>query len=394
MNDPATFTPIQTVALTSVLLLAFAASIGMVFNVDAIALSFGVSNTWAGVAASTEMGAIAAGNLLFARFAYRFNPHRVYALGTLAIVAFNAVSLFAVGIWDLLFMRAPAGFALGAVAATVMATAGRSAAPEMTFGIINAMVGVLGMALAWLLPRALYAHEFANLHLPLGGIVWNELDGLYAVYICMSLCALLFIRATPVVALATPNQPGGAQSRLGIGWLALVGIGIVFLGHAATALFLFKIGREALGDEQMVGYVLMAGSGIAIVAPLIAGYVGSRMAPLPPLLVLVGLLASSGLVITQIEGPLAYVLATPVFAVLPVALMPIMLGVLSRFDASGALAGSHPAFVMIAAALAPLLGGALSDWTGNYVANGWFALACFVLGFAFWLPVLARSRPR
>ena len=64
MDGRIEFTAVQTVALTAVLLLAFAASLGMAFNVDAIVLSFSVTNFQAGLVASTELGAIAAGNLL------------------------------------------------------------------------------------------------------------------------------------------------------------------------------------------------------------------------------------------------------------------------------------------------------------------------------------------
>ena len=389
MDQRIEFTPLQVVTLTAVLLLAFAASLGMPFNVDAIALSFSTTNFDAGKVASTELAAIAAGNLIFARWASRLDPHRVYLFGALAIIGFNSASLFAADVGDLLLLRAPAGFALGAVVSTVMATAARSATPELTFGIINSMVGVMGMGLALVLPRALNAHEFVNAHLPVGGMVWNELDGLFAVYVLCSLAVLPFIRHTPGQSPASLQQGGGAPK--GIGWLALFGLGVIFHGHGTLALFLVKIGREVPLDAAVVGYVMMAGAFIGIVAPLAAGYVGARTKPLMPLLTLTVLLAISGLALSNISGPLAFIIATPVFAVLPTAFMPIMLGVLSRLDPSGALAGSHPAFVLLGGALAPFVGGFISDAAGGFGANGGFAVLCFAIGISLCWPVLRRA---
>lgn len=392
MEQRVDFTSWQVLALTAVLLLAFAANLGMPYNVDAIVLTFDTTNLQAGLVASTEMAAIATGNLLLARLAGKLNAHRVYFLGALGIVVFNALSMFADGIRELLLLRAPAGFALGAVAATIMATAARSAKPEMTFGIINSMVGVMGMALAFLMPRALGMHLFANQHPVLNWTAWNPLDGLFAVYVLFSLGALLFIRHTPVLTPSGGASQGGAgAASIGIGWLALFGIGVIFHGHGTLGVFLFKIGREAPLDERSVGYVLMAGACIGIGLPLLAGYIGSRMKPLAPVLALTLLVTLFGLILSNSERPLAFILAAPLFAVLPMAFMPILLGVLARLDPSGALAGSHPAFVLTAGALAPFVGGSISDASGGFAATGWFAVACFWLGFGLCWPVLKRT---
>ena len=390
------FTLWQLVALTAVLLLAFAASLGMPYNIDAIVRSFTASNFEAGLVSSTEMAAIAAGNLLFARLAARLHPHRVYLFGALAIFGLNALSLFAGGVWDLLLLRVPAGFALGAVVSTVMATAARSATPESTFGVINAMVGVMGMAMAFVLPRALGMHQFANEHLAFGEVAWSELDGLYLIYVLCALGALPFIRGTPSQPPAASATDAGAPSK-GVGWLGLFGLGLMFHGHGALGLFMFRIGREAGLAAEVAGYVLAAGALIGIVAPLLTGFLASRMKPLPPLLVLSVLMTVSGLVMSNLQASWAFVVATPVFAALPIAYMPIVLGVLARFDPSGALVGAHPAFVLIGGAVAPFVGGAISAATGGFAANGWFTVACIWLGMCLCWPVLrlaAQGRRR
>ncbi len=388
MENSIRFTPMQVAMLTAMLLLAFAASLGMPYNVDAIARSFAATNFQVGVVTSTEMVAIAVGNLLFARLAARLNPHRVYLFGILAIVGLNTASLFATGLVDLALMRVPAGFALGAVVSTVMATAARSASPEMTFGIINSMVGVMGMALAYVLPRALGAHVLANEHLAFGSTVWNELDGLFAVYVLCSLGALLFIRYTPSQAPIAASHRGAAPK--GAGWLALLGLGLIFHGHGVLGMFLFRIGRDVPLATETVGYVLMAGALVTIGLPLLSGYIGSRFKPLLPLLIMTLLMTIFGLALSNIEDSLAYILATPLFAALPIAYMPIMMGVLARLDPSGTLVGSHPAFVLIGGALAPLVGGMVSDAANGFAANGWVAAALFWVGLGFCARVLMQ----
>ena len=385
------FTVRQSVALTAVLLLAFAASLGMAFNVDAVVLSFSATNFQAGLVATTELSGIAAGNLLLGRLASRLNPHRVYLLGALSIAGFNLLSLFTGSVWELLALRAPAGFALGAVLSTVMATAARSATPELTFGVINSLVGVMGLALAFVLPRALHAHLLANEVSP-SFLDWNELDGLYAVYILCALLALAFIRGTPVPKPLPPADPATVSPSKGVGWLALVGLGVMFFGHGTLALFLVRVGRAIPLEAEMIGYVLMTGALVGIACPLLAGWVGSRMAPGLPIAVIVAILLVTGVSLSNIGTVPAFFIATPLFAALPTAVMPIMLGVLSRFDPSGGLAASHPAFIMIAGAIAPFAGGFISDASGGFAANGWFAAVCIFVGALLCRPVMSQAR--
>jgi len=371
--------------LTGVLLLGFAASLGMAFNIDAIALSYSASNTDAGLVASVEMAAIAAGNLTFARLAARLPAKPVFLISILVITALNLVSILAPTITSLMFCRGPAGFALGAVVATVMTTAGRSHRPESTFGVINSMVGVMGIFIAFILPRALNLHTLAPKN-------WQfaEVDGLYFVYALCSSAALLFITATPKTTPLNLEASGDEKPSLLIGWLGLLGLGIVFFGHGTLALFIVKIGREIPLTPEVIGYVFMAGSAVGIVLPLIAGYLGTRMKALWPIMTIMLVLAVSALLLSTADSPSAFYVLTPAFAMLPVGMMPIFLGCLARVDPSGSLAGSHAAFVLIGGAIAPFAGGALSD-LGGFVYNGWFVVACVVVGGVMTLPVILQA---
>lgn len=372
-------------ALTGVLLLSFAASLGMAFNIDAIASSFNVTNTTAGLVASVEMAAIAAGNLIFARLATRLSAQRTYLAGVLAVVSMNILSIIAPSTDWLLFCRAPAGFALGAVVATVMTTAGRSHKPELTFGVINSMVGVMGILIAFVLPRAL------DLHLVLPAITdWSEVDGLYLVYAISSIFALLFIPATPLTEAVVLSEDAAERPKLMVGWLGLVGLGIIFFGHGTLALFIVKIGRSVSLSPEVIGYVFMVGSSVGVGLPLLAGYIGTRMNALIPIALILLVVAVSAFLLASAGTPLQFFIVAPFFAVLPVAIMPIFLGCLSRVDPTGSLAGSHAAFVLIGGALAPFAGGALSD-LGGFSLNGWFVIGCLIVGALLIYPVIMRA---
>lgn len=387
MSDPVRIelTAGQLLSLTGVLLLAFAASLGMAFNIDAIALSFDATNTVAGLVASAEMAAIAAGNLTFAKLAPRMNARRIFVAGVLVVVALNLASVAAPSIGWLLLCRAPAGFALGAVVATVMGTAGRSSKPESTFGVINSMVGAMGIFIAFVLPRALNLHELLP---PV--TAWSQVDGLYLVYALCSLCALFFIPGTPKPQPVELDTSTGERPKLLAGWLGLLGLGIVFFGHGTLALFIVKIGREVPLTPETIGYVFMAGSLLGVFMPLLAGFLGTRMAALGPITVILVAIVVAALGLASARTPLQFYIAAPAFAMLPIAIMPIFLGCLARMDPSGSLTGAHAAFVLIGGAIAPFVGGALSD-VGGYLLNGWFVVGCVVVGAALGYPALRQA---
>ena len=372
-------------SLTGVLLLAFAASLGMAFNIDAIAISFGVTNTTAGLVASVEMAAIAAGNLTFAKLATRLSAQHIYIAGVIAVVSLNLLSIIAPTTDWLLLCRAPAGFALGAVVATVMTTAGRSHKPESTFGVINSMVGAMGIFIAFVLPRAL------DLHLVLPDITdWSEVDGLYLVYGLCSIFAFLFIPSTPRTEPMGLTDDTEDRPKLMVGWLGLVGLGIIFLGHGTLALFIVKIGRAVPLSPEEIGYVFMAGSLVGVGLPLLAGYIGTRMNALAPLAIILMVIIVSAILLAVADTPIKFFIVAPLFAILPVAIMPIFLGCLSRVDPTGSLAGSHAAFVLIGGATAPFAGGALSD-LGGFTLNGWFVVGCVLIGAVLIYPVIRRA---
>ncbi|MBT4162603.1 MAG: MFS transporter [Gammaproteobacteria bacterium] len=378
-------TPLQLASLIGVNLLAFAASLGMAFNIDAIVLSFDSTNTVAGLVASVELAAIAAGNLTFAKLATRMSAQRTFFVGIVIIVCLNLASVMVPSTDWLIACRAPAGFALGAVVATVMTTAGRSHKPEITFGILNSMVGVMGIFIAFVLPRALHFHEV----LP-SVTDFSEVDGLYLVYAACSFCALFFIMTTPKTEPVADFDGTGEKPSLLVGWIGLVGLGVIFFGHGTLGLFIVKVGRSIPLSAEVIGYVFMVGSVFGIILPLATGFIGSRMNAMAPIGVILAIIIVSALALANANSPIEFFIAGPVYALLPIAIMPIFLGCLSRVDPTGSLAGAHAAFILIGSAIAPFAGGALAD-LGGFSLSGWFVVICVIVGAALAFPVVRRA---
>ena len=90
------------------------------------------------------------------------------------------------------------------------------------------------------------------------------------------------------------------------------------------------------------------------------------------------------------DTSIKFFIFAPLFAILPLAIMPIFFGCLSRVDPTGSLAGSHAAFVLIGGATAPFAGGALSD-LGGFTLNGWFVVGCVLMGAVLIYPVIRRA---
>ncbi|MFN3231746.1 MAG: MFS transporter [Alphaproteobacteria bacterium] len=380
-------TGFKLAALTAMMLLSFAAAIAMPFNITGIVDAFVVSNTVAGLVATIEMGGVAVSSLIFAQIAPRLNPRRVYVIGVSAVIALNVATIWAPSIEFLYVVRGMVGLFAGAMVATVMSTAGRSRTPEATFGVINSAVGVMGMALSLILPQALKLHtlELSTYDLGHEGLGLSTVDGLYFVYLCCAGLALLFIRFVPVPPrVAAPAAGDAPAPSLPLsGWLALLGLGIIFFGHGTLTMFIISVGVEQVGlSPERVGLVFMFGGIVGIVAPLVAGYVGTKYKALLPTAIIIVAVVIFGMLLSQASTPLQFYMSAPFFAMMPIAMMPIVLGALARIDPTGRLTGAHPAFITLGGALAPLVGGAIST-TGNYSTNGLSVLVCAVVGSAF-----------
>ena len=385
MTHPENLKASEVASIAFVLICCFAASLGMAFNIDGIKESFDLTNADAGELISLEMFSIALGNFFFARLTHITNSKKVFFIGASIILLFNLLSVLATEPLHLAFFRIPTGLALGAVAATCAGRIARSDKPDINFGVVNSAVGLMGVFMAFTLPRAL------NLDFPVSNSFnLTGIDGLYLVYGLCALFALLVVYRTPDDNEKKSQAKTKSTKVLRIGWLALFGIGIIFFGHATVGLFIVRIGREIGLSPERIGYVFMVGSSLGIALPLIAGWIGTKLRAFSPILILVTLLAMATGVLSTSDSAWQYFLVVPIFATLPTAIMPIFLGCLARTDGSGKLAASHVAFVLLGTSAAPFIGGILIDKGGFGLAGG-FSVFMIMLGTLLITPMVLNA---
>jgi predicted MFS family arabinose efflux permease len=383
------------IVLTAMLLLTFAAVVAMAFNITGIMQSFALSNSAAGLIASTENLAIAISSLYVAQVAARLPARLIYVGGVLAVLVANGLTIFADSVGSLVFLRAIAGLGAGAVTAIVMYTAGHSASPEKTFGVINSFVGILGVLMALVLPQALLLHTRTD-----PGLGFSAADGLYLVYFLAACVALLLVRWVPLPPARTVAAPDPASSAAAsasrppvplLGWIALSGIGIVFFGHGTLGIYIVELGLATGLTSQSVGNAFAIASLFGIAAPLVGGWIGASFRATLPIGCVLAALVLFALLLANNESALGFYVLAPLYSIAPMTMLPIALGVLARIDSSGRLTGSHPAFVMLGGAAAPIVGGALRDLSGGFALTGWCVVACVVIGAVCMFRAIAIS---
>lgn len=366
-------------ALAVVMLLGSAVPFGMPYNVEAIAVGFAASNADVGLVVMIELLTIGVTTLIAAQYTGRMRFRPALVICFLVILGANIGSVFAPSLTAFGGLRVVAGLGTGTVTAIVMSVAGRSRNPAMTFGIITSGVGVMGMGLAQLLPRVIASHG---------------LPGIYTVYAVGTLLAVPLIALFPTPAAASSGSgdaPAAPVYTAGVqGWLGLAGLGLIFMGHGALVAFLMRIGVSLQVSPAMIGNVFFAGAVFAAIAPLISGYLGSRLPTILPVSLIIAVLLVGAYLLGNASTPMEFYIFGPLFGALPLAMMPIVLGGIARVDASGKLTGAHPAFLTFGGAIAPFFGGLTSD-QGGYAATALFSIACLLLGAALLAPLGLRA---
>lgn len=374
-------TGLKLFALAATLVIGSAVPFGMPYNVEAIAVAFATSNTNVGIVIMVELLTIAVTTLVAAQYTSKMNIRATLLICFGTIIAANAASIWAPGLPTFGGFRVIAGVGTGIVTAIVMSVAGRSRNPAMTFGIITSGVGVMGMILAQVVPRAIAEYG---------------LPGAYTVYIAFGVLGLPLILFFPRPAAATDASgaaAGAPPCTAGLkGWAGLVGLGFIFLGHGALVAFLMRIGISIEISPAMIGNVFFGGAVFAVIAPLISGYLGSKLPSVFPVSLILTVLVIGAFLLGNADTPIEFYLFGPLFGALPLAMMPMILAAIARVDASGKLTGAHPAFLTFGGAIAPLFGGITSDY-GGYPATALFTIACLVLGSAL-LAGLGRQADR
>lgn len=394
---PIDLTPRELAGLIAVMVLAFAAPMTMAFNIGAIITTFGALKAEAGLVATVEGISLSLATIAASRMIAHYSARWLAMIGLALVVSANGLTLIAPDVTVMTVIRAFGGSGTGIVIACVMATAARTSNPEMTFGWINGSVGAFVSVLALAAPWA---------------IAQGGLGGAYGLYMALALSAFLFIsfvpnQKAPSSPLSPPSAPArepaassptntaagwGDFSNLKdkVGWIALVGAGLLFFSHAGLLAFLARIGAEISISLQSVGFIMFVGGLLTIVGPITAGVVGARFGSTLPAIVVITLICLAVLLLTAGGSSVTFYLSVPLLMVLPAIMLPSFLGGLVALDPSGRLAGAHPGFLTMGGAIGPVVVGAVADATG-FMTAGWFVAALCVTALALMIPATLQA---
>lgn len=362
--------PLGLGALSAVMVLGYAGGLAMPFNMQAISSHFHTNQTVTGAIAALELIAISLTSFIAARYASRIDVRKGIGAGVLVILLANLATLVVPNLTLLAIVRIIAGIGAGPAIALTMSLAGRSDNPRVTFGVTNSAIGVMGMFLSVGVPTALEHYGM------------NGAYGFYAICGIIALPLVLLVPSPPPVPqqFADDGKPTEVPAIPKSGWAALIGLALILLGNGVLMMLIFIIGTERQIPPATLKLIFFIASFVMAIGPLIAGFLGSRLSAAMPITVIVAALAACAWLLANLEGSTIYIICGPIFAVLPILMLPIALAAFSLVDPSGRMAGTFPSFMTFAAAFAPFIGGSVKDHLGGTPAVGWVAVACILVG--------------
>jgi MFS family permease len=352
------------------MVLGYAGGLAMPFNMQAISEHFQTNQTVTGAIAAAELLAISLTSFFTARYAARIDVRKGIGAGVLLVLIANLATLVVPNLTLLAVVRVIAGAGAGPAIALTMSLAGRSDNPRVTFGVTNSAIGVMGMVLSQAVPLALQAYG---------------MDGAYTVYALCGLAALplvLLVPSPPPVRMpvSADGEPAEVAKIPGTGWAALIGLALILLGNGVLMMLIFVIGTERHIEPATLRLIFFIASAAMAVGPLVAGVLGSKVSAVTPIGVIVAALAVCAWLLGSREEAGIYVICAPLFAMLPILMLPIALAAFSLVDPSGRMAATFPSFMTFAAAFAPFIGGSIKDHLGGYPAVGAVAVVCTIIG--------------
>jgi predicted MFS family arabinose efflux permease len=331
-----------------------------------------ISELSAGLAVSTELGALAAASILFARRVARGSRARFALVGAALFCAAQALAGGVNAYGALLATRAVAGLGAGLVAAGAMAAAAGARDPERLFAQVTLVRVLFGASVLTGLP-----------------VVRAQL-GLAAMFGALAALALLaapLLRSLPAPAHPAPGGAAGRAPNLGRAVPALAAVLLTSLGQGAVWSFNEQLGLAIGLSSQQMGVVLGGTTLIGLAGAGLAAALGMRWGRTGPLVLgLLGIVAST-VALVQTVDVTVFIAADAVWAFFCFFTIPYLSGLLAALDRRGQWSATGAGVSAIGVALGPALGGSLIAAT-SYAALAGIVLGCGLGALALLVPVL------
>ena len=337
---------------------------------------YSITEIGVGWIAGFEMLGFAIGSFGFSQKGHVSNARNLCFLGMGIFVLANLSMLFVESFLSVIVIRSICGLCEGVIVAFAARGAIETKAPEKTYGMMNASIGLIGGAF-------LVSTPFTN-----------GLFGPRSVFISFAIVGLLtatLVRNIPVICKSdSPRSNLGAFNRVflsllfgGITLATLVDLGLwAFVDFKALDLELDIAFRTTIFATTAVLSVL--GSGVSII-------VGARFGYLIPMILSTVAMAVCAVTVGISSTGLQLALGIAFLIFSFQVLIPFVMGYCAYVDPDGKLVGIVTALLGIGQALGPPVAGYVLSF--GFVALGIvFGILCFVSSFMFWA-ALNRSEP-
>lgn len=365
--------------------LAFLATAGLFYVnimpaiVDGLIRALGFSNQQAGAVASANMYGAALGALLIVFIIRRLNWRLAALLFLLALIAIDLASLAVTQPDSLVAIRFAHGFVGGMLVGTGFSVIARTVQPDRTFGVLLFVqfgLGGLGvMFIPGLVP------EFGTRILFLSLVAFSS-------------AALLMLPFLPAYAIRPRPEQGNPGATIRWPPLVMTLLALFLFQSSNMGLYAYIIGLgEYYGLSQdyitttlgLSAWVGLAGAGLVIL-------VGDRFGYLRTLIVGIGLTVVANGALLASDLPWVFFAANLLVGITWAYCMSYLLGLASRFDASGQMAALGGFASKMGLASGPAIA-ALIMGENNYPLIIWAAVAGLVLCTAMSIaPALAQDR--
>lgn len=373
------FSAAQWTALLFVVCCGFSSQMVMPLWVGAVIESHGLDEAAVGRVGSLEYAAVAVVSLIVAFGVQRLRAWPTVLIGLLLLIAGNALSAFASTEGGLATVRMLCGVGKGLVVAVTFGLVAGTPRPVAAFAMVNLVYAVFS---------TLFYLGMPHLIRPFGA------TGAFLGMAAVAVLGGLFMVCYPDPPLRGRAGAGaGLRSLPAFGWLALLGLVVLWSGHNVVWTYVERIGNRAGLGVEAIGGVLSLAAFMTIFGPALARLLDARLGYGPPMLVAVALKTLAVFALLYAPDPRVYAAAVPAFLFLTLFITPYVMGVLSVADPAGRLAAASSAAMTAGGSAGAFVGGLVA--TVSYPGLAWTAaalFAVFVVLVAWVAPTAARHR--
>jgi len=375
VENPLLLTTWQLAAMTIVVCTGFSSQMLVPIWIGQVIEKFKLSSGEAGTIASIEFMAVAITSLAMATMIGRVQSRRMCMIGTAGLLLGNLLCVFAPSVEVLTAARVVCGIGKGFVVAVIFGLAGQTAKPVRAFAVLNAAYAGFSAALFFTVPHVVKDHGVA---------------GAFGAMVVLTLIGIAFLPWVPQSRRDPANRTWRQSLPLvPLGLAMLGGLALMWTAHGAIWVFIERIGvRNGLAITT-IGAVLSVGAALSVLGPLSSRLLEIRRGATLPIIAGILTLAATGGVLCFLEAPYVYFVATPIFSMAGLFLLPYIMGLLGYVDPSGKLSASSSAFMTLGGSLGPFVGGWVIELAG-YPTLAFTAWLLFGLVLVAMLPLALR----